>query len=72
MAVSKKVLGKAINDVVCKKGHPYSKSEFNGICFEKEEKLKKAGATKKQIEHFNDEINKAPIIGGRFNKYSGD
>jgi hypothetical protein len=54
------------------KGGHYCESYFNIKRGEAERNLRALGATKEQMDFFNQLVNKAPVKGGRFSHWSGD
>jgi len=54
------------------KGGTWSETEFNVGKYEIRESLKNRGATRRQLELYDKLVEAAPIIGGCFNRFSGD
>ena len=62
----------AVASVVSSKGGVWSQTEYNMGYSNVYESLKSRGATKRQLELFKKLCDEAPVIGGRFNPWSGD
>jgi hydroxymethylpyrimidine pyrophosphatase-like HAD family hydrolase len=62
----------AAKSVVAYKGGVWSSTEYNMGYYTTLESLKTRGATKAQLERFRKLCDEAPVIGGRFNPWSGD
>ncbi len=58
--------------VILFKGRPWSETEFKAMVAAVHDQLMEDGATKEQLQKFNQLIKTAPIIGGSFNTWSGD
>lgn len=58
--------------VTSHKGGMWSETEFNHESHVGRESLKNQGATKRQLELYDKLIEAAPVIGGCFNRFSGD
>ncbi|MCM2305776.1 MAG: hypothetical protein NDJ72_13830, partial [Elusimicrobia bacterium] len=62
----------AAKSVTASKGGIWSQTEYNMGYYTTLESLKARGATKKQIALYEKLCAEAPVIGGRFNPWSGD
>lgn len=62
----------AAKSVTSSKGGIWSHTEYNMAYYNTLESLKSRGATKAQLELFQKLCDEAPVIGGRFNPWSGD
>ncbi len=62
----------AAKSVASSKGGIWSHTEYNMAYYNTLESLKSRGATKAQLELFKKLCDEAPVIGGRFNPWSGD
>lgn len=58
--------------VIAHKGGIWSETEFNADRHEVRESLKGRGATRRQLELYDKLVGVAPVIGGCFNRFSGD
>lgn len=65
-------IASAAKSVASSKGGIWSQTEYNMAYYNTLESLKARGATKKQIALFEKLCAEAPVIGGRFNPWSGD
>lgn len=65
-------IASAAKSVASSKGGIWSQTEYNMAYYNTLESLKSRGATKKQIALFEKLCAEAPVIGGRFNPWSGD
>ena len=65
-------IASAAKSVASSKGGIWSQTEYNMAYYNTLESLKTRGATKKQIALFEKLCAEAPVIGGRFNPWSGD
>ena len=54
------------------KGMPWSQTEYNMCYYTTLERLKERGATEAQLALFKKLCDEAPLLGGRFNPWSGD
>lgn len=72
MAIPIEEVEQAARAVISHKGYPYSQTEFNCVYYNVLADLQKKGATKEQLQKFEQLVNNAPIRGGHFNSYSGD
>jgi hypothetical protein len=70
--LSAKTVEKMAERVALFKGRPWSWSEFNATKSNVRRHIAEEGATEKQLEEFDRIIEKAPIVGGSFNTWSGD
>ncbi|HEX4048668.1 MAG TPA: hypothetical protein VH309_12570 [Elusimicrobiota bacterium] len=62
----------AAKSVIAYKGGVWSQTEYNVGYYNTIENLSKRGATKAQLAAFRKLCDEAPVIGGRFNPWSGD
>lgn len=62
----------AVKSVVASKGGIWSQTEYNMGYYMTLQSLKERGATKRQIALYEKLCAEAPVIGGRFNPWSGD
>ncbi|PIR18916.1 MAG: hypothetical protein COV48_04900 [Elusimicrobia bacterium CG11_big_fil_rev_8_21_14_0_20_64_6] len=62
----------SVRSVVSSKGGIWSQTEYNMGYYNTLQSLKERGATEAQLELFKKLCAEAPIIGGRFNPWSGD
>lgn len=62
----------AAKSVASSKGGVWSQTEYNMAYYNTLENLKSRGATKAQLALFKKLCDEAPVIGGRFNPWSGD
>ncbi len=58
--------------VTSHKGGTWSETEFNLENHVGRESLKGQGATRRQLELYDKLVAAAPVIGGHFNRFSGD
>ena len=65
-------IASAAKSVASSKGGIWSHTEYNMAYYNTLESLKSRGATKKQLALFEKLCAEAPVIGGRFNPWSGD
>ncbi|MBI2789992.1 MAG: hypothetical protein HYX59_15080, partial [Elusimicrobia bacterium] len=65
-------IASAAKSVASSKGGIWSQTEYNMAYYNTLESLKSRGATKKQLALFEKLCAEAPVIGGRFNPWSGD
>lgn len=70
--VSDDDIAAAAKSVASSKGGIWSHTEYNMAYYNTLESLKSRGATKAQLELFKKLCDEAPVIGGRFNPWSGD
>jgi hypothetical protein len=70
--VSDDEIAAAAKSVVSSKGGIWSATEYNMGYYNTLENLTKRGATKAQLAAFRKLCDDAPVIGGRFNPWSGD
>lgn len=70
--VSDDDIAAAAKSVASSKGGIWSHTEYNMAYYNTLERLKTRGATKAQLELFKKLCAEAPVIGGRFNPWSGD
>lgn len=70
--LSNETVRKMAEHVSLFKGRPWSWSEFNATKSTVRHHLAEEGASKEQLEEFDRIIEKAPIVGGSFNAWSGD
>lgn len=71
-AVTDEQIEAAARSVASSKGGVWSHTEYNMAYSNTYESLKKAGATEAQLKRFQELCDAAPVIGGRFNPWSGD
>ena len=71
-AVSDGEIAAAARSVAASKGGVWSRTEYNMGYSNALESLKARGATDAQLERFKKLCDEAPVIGGRFNPWSGD
>ncbi len=62
----------AAKSVTAYKGGVWSQTEYNAGYYNTLDSLTKRGATKAQLERFRKLCDETPVIGGRFNPWSGD
>jgi len=62
----------AAAEVAKYKGMPWSHSEYDGYRINAAESLRQRGATTEQLREFEALLEKAPLLGGRFNPWAGD
>ncbi|MFI5347197.1 MAG: hypothetical protein ACHQ51_12560 [Elusimicrobiota bacterium] len=65
-------IASAAKSVVASKGGVWSQTEYNMGYYNTLERLKADGATEAQLAKFRELCDAAPVIGGRFNPWSGD
>lgn len=65
-------IASAAKSVASSKGGIWSQTEYNMAYYNTLESLKSRGASKKQLALFEKLCAEAPVIGGRFNPWSGD
>jgi hypothetical protein len=70
--ISDDEIAAAAKSVVSSKGGIWSQTEYNMGYYNTLENLTKRGATKAQLAAFRKLCDDAPVIGGRFNPWSGD
>jgi hypothetical protein len=70
--VTDEQIAAAARSVVSSKGGVWSQTEYNMGYYNTLERLKAEGASEAQLKKFQELCDAAPVIGGRFNPWSGD
>lgn len=70
--VTDEQIAAAAKSVVASKGGIWSETEYNMGYYNTLQSLKERGATEAQLAQFKKLCDEAPVIGGRFNPWSGD